>query len=51
MTPQLIAFSSPGHSGASLEFRSNGPDLTLNSDDFIIRSAILRSVIRVLHLR
>jgi hypothetical protein len=41
--PKLIAFSEPGYSGTSQEFRSNDPDLTLNGDDFIIKSAIVLS--------
>ena len=39
--PKLIAFSEPSYSGTSQEFRSNDPDLTLNGDDFIIKSAIV----------
>ena len=41
--PKLIAFSETGYSGTSQEFRSNDPDLTLNGDDFIIKSAIVLS--------
>ena len=41
--PKLIAFSEPGYSATSQEFRSNDPDLTLNGDDFIIKSAIVLS--------
>ena len=41
--PKLIAFSEPGYTGTSQEFRSNDPDLTLNGDDFIIKSAIVLS--------
>ena len=40
---QLIPSSEPGYSGTSQEFRSNDPDLTLNGDDFIIKSAIVLS--------
>lgn len=38
---KLIVFSEPGYSGTSKEYRSNDPDLTLNGDDFIIKSAIV----------
>lgn len=41
--PKLIAFSETGYSGTTKEFRSNDPDLTLNGDDFLIKSAIVLS--------
>lgn len=41
--PKLIAFSEPDYSGTSKEYRSNDPDLTLNGDDFLIKSAIVTS--------
>lgn len=41
--PKLIVFSEPGFTGTNKEYRSNDPDLTLNGDDFIIKSAIVLS--------
>ena len=41
--PKLIAFSETGYSGTTKEFSSNDPDLTINGDDFIIKSAMVLS--------
>lgn len=41
--PKLILFNQVGYINTAKEFRSNDPDLVLNSDDFQANSAIVAS--------